>query len=287
MLALKSTTAILPTRSMSSTVVSGTGAQHVTLVRDLKLTNNYKGVTTLRKCIKPHSTVNTVCRLWGTLSKASGNVSGPNRNETDQTWQPPSTAIISKNHSILETLSLGVALTWSVSTWRGSDSIITTLPHCTRGHPTFIYQPPNPCDITPYFGITKCTVLLTSDLFHPVLPYRCGNKLVFPLCHTCAEENIDRPLLDKTWICDHTSERQLTGTWCTPVSRKLWTKSTPYKKFTKSGTSNTHATICLRNMSTHGSRSKKKPVAFLLIALLTNIVNMLQITKLMKAFTPI
>ena len=99
--------------------------------------------------------------------------------------------------------------------------------------------------------------------------------------------HVDRLLLDKTWICDHTSERQLTGTWCTPVSRKLWTKSTPYKKFTKSGTSNTHATICLRNMSTHGSRSKKKPVAFLLIALLTNTVNMLQITKLMKAFTPI
>ena len=38
---------------MSSTVVSGTSAQHVTLVRDLKLTNNYKDVTTLRKCIKP------------------------------------------------------------------------------------------------------------------------------------------------------------------------------------------------------------------------------------------
>ena len=40
---------------------------------------------------------------------------------------------------------------------------------------------------------------------------------MFPLCRTCAEENIDQPLLEKPWACDHTPEqRQLTGTWCTP-----------------------------------------------------------------------
>ena len=86
-------------------------------------------------------------------------------------------------------------------------------------HPTFIYRPANPRDLSPYFGIAKCTVLPPSDLFHPVLPYHCGNKLV--LCRTCAEENIDKPLLEKTWICDHTpSQRQLTGTWCTPELEK-------------------------------------------------------------------
>ena len=88
-------------------------------------------------------------------------------------------------------------------------------------HPTFYYRPANPRDLSPYFGIAKCTVLPPSNLFHPVLLYRCRNELVFPLCRTCAEENIYKPLLEKTWICHHTpSERQLTGTWCTPELEK-------------------------------------------------------------------
>ena len=89
------------------------------------------------------------------------------------------------------------------------------------GNPKFIYKPPNPRDISPYFGIAKCTILLPSYLFHPVLPYRCGQKLVFPLCRTCAEANIDKPLHDKAWVCDHTpQQRQLTDTWCTPEIQK-------------------------------------------------------------------
>ena len=92
-------------------------------------------------------------------------------------------------------------------------------------HPTFIYRPSDPRDLSPYFGLAKCTVLPPSNLFHPVLPYRCQNKLVFPLCRTCAEENISRPLLEKPWVCDHTPEqRQLTGTWCTPELQKALEK---------------------------------------------------------------
>ena len=60
------------------------------------------------------------------------------------------------------------------------------------GHPTFIYKPPNPQDISPYFGIAKCTVLQPSDLF---LPYRCGQKLVFPLCRTSVETSCATTLL--------------------------------------------------------------------------------------------
>ena len=93
------------------------------------------------------------------------------------------------------------------------------------GHPTFIYHPENNRDLTPYFGIAKCTVLPPAGLFHPVLPYRCGGKLVFPLCRSCAEYNIDQPLLNKPWICDHNeSKRQLTGTWCTPELEKALAK---------------------------------------------------------------
>ena len=59
-------------------------------------------------------------------------------------------------------------------------------------------------------GLLKCKVLPPSHLLHPVLPYRARNKLLFPLCRTCAENNIQD-------FCSHGSDedRALTGTWVT------------------------------------------------------------------------
>ena len=59
-------------------------------------------------------------------------------------------------------------------------------------------------------GLLKCKVLPPTSLYHPVLPYRCRGKLLFPLCRTCAESCSRR-------ACDHTSadDRALTGTWVT------------------------------------------------------------------------
>ena len=54
------------------------------------------------------------------------------------------------------------------------------------GHPQIIYRDFGSLD--KYFGFVKCDVLPPRGLFHPVLPYRCHNKLMFPLCRTCAEE---------------------------------------------------------------------------------------------------
>lgn len=61
----------------------------------------------------------------------------------------------------------------------------------------------------PYTGIIKCTVLPPRGLYHPVLPYRCNGKLLFPLCKTCAEAQID--------VCEQHGdlERALTGSWVT------------------------------------------------------------------------
>jgi hypothetical protein len=58
-------------------------------------------------------------------------------------------------------------------------------------------------------GLIKCCVMPPTKLFHPVLPYRCNNKLLFCLFRTCAEE------LNMTTECTHTSvkDRALTGTW--------------------------------------------------------------------------
>ena len=88
------------------------------------------------------------------------------------------------------------------------------------GHPEFVYAP-DFLDLSPYFGLAKCTVLPPAELYHPVLPYRTGDKITFPLCRTYVQEQLDLPFLDKTWRCSHTpDQRALTGNWCTPELEK-------------------------------------------------------------------
>ena len=74
------------------------------------------------------------------------------------------------------------------------------------GHPQIITE--NFDDISTYFGLIKCTVLPPRGLFHPVLPYRTPDKLMFPLCKTCADTLNQNP-------CTHSDgERAIRGTWC-------------------------------------------------------------------------
>ena len=70
-----------------------------------------------------------------------------------------------------------------------------------------------------YFGIIKCKLLPPKGLYIPVIPIKTRNKLVFPLCHTCAINDIQVN-------CNHNSEeRALTGTWCTLEVDKAILKS--------------------------------------------------------------
>lgn len=83
------------------------------------------------------------------------------------------------------------------------------------GHPQIINNPP--FSIDEYFGLALCKILPPRELYHPVLPYRCNGKLMFPLCRTCAETQVQLPLSQRTRQCSHNEdERALTGTWCTP-----------------------------------------------------------------------
>jgi hypothetical protein len=64
-------------------------------------------------------------------------------------------------------------------------------------------------DSRPYFGLIKCKVLPPRALHHPVLPYFCSGKLMFPLCASCADEA-------REGFCDHgDADRALSGTWVT------------------------------------------------------------------------
>jgi hypothetical protein len=58
-------------------------------------------------------------------------------------------------------------------------------------------------------GLSKCTILPLRRLCHPVLPYRCNNRLLFCLCRTCAIE------LNTAAECTHetVAQRALVGTW--------------------------------------------------------------------------
>jgi hypothetical protein len=58
-------------------------------------------------------------------------------------------------------------------------------------------------------GLIKCFILSPKRLYHPVLPYRCNNKLLFCLCKSCAiEQNTENE-------CGHetVAERAFTDTW--------------------------------------------------------------------------
>jgi len=58
-------------------------------------------------------------------------------------------------------------------------------------------------------GLIKCCVLPPQKLYHPVLGFRCNDRLLFYLCKSCATE--------KNWDgeCAHetVAESALTGTW--------------------------------------------------------------------------
>ncbi|CAH3184361.1 unnamed protein product [Porites lobata] len=79
-----------------------------------------------------------------------------------------------------------------------------------------IYTNTRDQDIHHYFGIAQVDILPPELLYHPVLPYRAGNKLTFPLCRACVEQEQQKPWLERTNICPHTdAERMLRGTWAT------------------------------------------------------------------------
>ena len=87
-------------------------------------------------------------------------------------------------------------------------------------HPQVIVNPQDQ-DILHYFGIAKVDILPPHELYHPVLPFRHGGKLTFPLCRSCVEHEMTKPLLEKSHRCPHNAEqRTLRGTWCTPEIQK-------------------------------------------------------------------
>lgn len=59
------------------------------------------------------------------------------------------------------------------------------------GHPSIITHPED--QKMSYYGMAKVDILPPYDLFNPVLPYRCGGKLTFPLCRYCVKTEQSNP----------------------------------------------------------------------------------------------
>lgn len=65
-------------------------------------------------------------------------------------------------------------------------------------------QCPHPND---FEGLIQCAILPNRALYHPVLPMRIRDKLMFVLCHACAQAGQQE-------ACHHTrDERKLVGCW--------------------------------------------------------------------------
>ena len=95
------------------------------------------------------------------------------------------------------------------------------------GHSQIITQPIDQ-SLGSYFDIATVDILPPAGLFHPVLPVRSGQKLTFPLCRTCVQEEQAKPMLSRNHYCSRSvADRTLRGTWCTPSWSKRWKRGTP------------------------------------------------------------
>ena len=83
------------------------------------------------------------------------------------------------------------------------------------GHPTVYVGEecqeitgPSKTDLTRVQGLIKCCILPPRNLYHPVLPMRTNEKLLFTLCQACTDRNskIDCPHDDE-------AKRAFVGTW--------------------------------------------------------------------------
>jgi hypothetical protein len=78
-------------------------------------------------------------------------------------------------------------------------------------------------------GLIKCSIVPPKKLYHPVLPYRSNNKLLFCLCRSCVyERNISGE-------CKHLGDdyRTLTGTWFLDEVRLAVEKGYKITKFSR------------------------------------------------------
>lgn len=76
------------------------------------------------------------------------------------------------------------------------------------GHPRIFTNVDSSC-IDQYERLIKCKVLPPRALFHPVLPVKIHDKLMFPLCRSCIESKEQNE-------CNHNNEeRAIIGSWVT------------------------------------------------------------------------
>lgn len=76
------------------------------------------------------------------------------------------------------------------------------------GHPeVYLFDECKNLDLQKIDGLVKCKVLPPQNLYHPVLPLKMNDKLMFVLCNKCG-------LKMNQGTCDHEiEERTLLGTW--------------------------------------------------------------------------
>ena len=110
------------------------------------------------------------------------------------------------------------------------------------GHPKIVTNDFG--DINDYFGLIRCAVVPPKRLYHPVLPARCHDKLMFPLCGECVSEK-------RRDYCPHSDQlRIIRGTWVTLEVQKAvelgyevkdievvwhWERRAVYDKETRTG----------------------------------------------------
>ncbi|XP_018568949.1 uncharacterized protein LOC108909186 [Anoplophora glabripennis] len=79
---------------------------------------------------------------------------------------------------------------------------------CNFRHPKiYLGEECNALDLKEIDGLIKCKILPPQDLYHPVLPQKINNKLMFVLCRICGQQ------MQKNTCSHEEDERALSGTW--------------------------------------------------------------------------
>ena len=104
------------------------------------------------------------------------------------------------------------------------------------GFPRIMYQPVNQ-NIHDYFGIAQVDILAPERLYHPVLPVRAGENLLFLSAGPVLRKSWPSPCLNAaTCAVIHASSEYSKGPGVPPNSRKRWKKAMKSRKYMRCGT---------------------------------------------------
>ena len=214
-----------PSASMSSRGASGTVARNA--IRTIHKNTNYWRIVAPTTCTSAPRRNYSSCGKKGATSSPYGNANGCKLNNERGCGQLGIVQPLEPWDAFCGGQTDAVKLYYSAD--ESQDELMkyydfmflkpfvskkTRNPAC---HPEIISQSGH-TDISCYLGFAKC--MLPPECFTQI--FLSDKTVTFPLCVTCVEEEMEKPMLEWSHYCAHTDQqRQIISTWCKPEMQKV------------------------------------------------------------------